>query len=401
MPRDPATGAYSLPGLPFVPGTPAYASQVNDKFSDVADALTLSLSRDGQGAMLAPLKLIGGSLMLPALTFTSEPTTGLYYPGANSMALGVASTLVQQWAPTGSTFSRPLVVNAGTVDSTAVTGTGTGTGAGGTFTGGATNGRGVQGTGTGNANGVRGTGGPNSGTGVEGVGGATNGVVVIGSGAGSGDGVTGTGGATNGRGVVGTGGGSGAGVRGVGGPSGGDGLIAIGGGSAGRGVNALGAPGQAGGLFTAGTAATAAVPQMAIRVAQGYVTFESTVSPASTTPIQNALTPANIVKAWATLQTNINGTVTILDGFNIASATTSNITNRMTVTFAQPFASANYTVVVSWQVSDGIVSPFSTTASSVEIRGRDFSSGSTPPQFIERPLNSTSNTIRLMCIGTQ
>src|SRR4051812_38351827 len=56
MARD-GTGTYSLPGSDFVAGTTASSAAVNDKFSDIASALTASISKDGQTTPTADLPM--------------------------------------------------------------------------------------------------------------------------------------------------------------------------------------------------------------------------------------------------------------------------------------------------------------------------------------------------------
>jgi len=48
--------------------------------SDIANEMTNSLSRDGQGGMLSPLQFADGTLVAPSISFTTEPTLGFYRP---------------------------------------------------------------------------------------------------------------------------------------------------------------------------------------------------------------------------------------------------------------------------------------------------------------------------------
>jgi hypothetical protein len=91
MPRNPS-GDYSLPaGNPVVSGTPISSATQNSTMTDVATALTDSLSRTGKGGMLVPFQLSDGTVVAPALTFTTEPTTGVYHPGVSQYAVAVES----------------------------------------------------------------------------------------------------------------------------------------------------------------------------------------------------------------------------------------------------------------------------------------------------------------------
>jgi len=93
MPRN-ASGDYSLPaGNPVTTGTVISSAVQNSTMQDIATALTDSLSRTGKGGMLVPFQLADGTSVAPALTFTTEPTTGLYHPGVSTYAVVVQGTL--------------------------------------------------------------------------------------------------------------------------------------------------------------------------------------------------------------------------------------------------------------------------------------------------------------------
>lgn len=103
MPRD-ANGNYTLPpGNPVVSGTPISSAVQNSTMSDVATALTDSLSRSGLGGMSGPFKLVDGTQGSPALTFISEPTTGVYRPGAGQYAVSVLGAVAFQMNGAGAT----------------------------------------------------------------------------------------------------------------------------------------------------------------------------------------------------------------------------------------------------------------------------------------------------------
>jgi len=78
LPTD-SGGNYSLPsGSTAVGGTTALATTHNTPLSDIATGLTDRVMRNGSAPMIAPLKLIDGTQAVPALTFTSDPSIGLY-----------------------------------------------------------------------------------------------------------------------------------------------------------------------------------------------------------------------------------------------------------------------------------------------------------------------------------
>jgi hypothetical protein len=81
MPRD-GSGNYSLPvGNPVASGTVIESDWANDTLTDVGTALTGSLPTNGEKPMSAPLKLADGTASAPSLTFNSQASTGLYWPG--------------------------------------------------------------------------------------------------------------------------------------------------------------------------------------------------------------------------------------------------------------------------------------------------------------------------------
>lgn len=87
MPRN-GSGTSSVINT-FVIDTVADPDEVNANFTDVADQLTNSLPRDGQAGMNAPLPLQNGTDALPALTFSSDPDTGLYRRSANTLGISL------------------------------------------------------------------------------------------------------------------------------------------------------------------------------------------------------------------------------------------------------------------------------------------------------------------------
>jgi len=94
MPRN-ASGTYTLPaGNPVVTGTTIEASWANSTLSDVGNEITNSLSRNGEGGMLAPFRLSDGSVSAPGIAFTNETSSGMYRPGSSQMGLAVSGTAV-------------------------------------------------------------------------------------------------------------------------------------------------------------------------------------------------------------------------------------------------------------------------------------------------------------------
>ena len=85
MARD-ANGNYTLPpGNPVVPLTIIETDWANPTMTDIAAALSDSLSRTGQGGMLVPLKFADGTVNSPGIQFENDPNTGIWRSGDGSM----------------------------------------------------------------------------------------------------------------------------------------------------------------------------------------------------------------------------------------------------------------------------------------------------------------------------
>lgn len=86
-------GTYSLPvGNPVASLSTITSSWANTTLTDIANALTDSLSRSGLGGMSAPLGLADGSAAAPGLSFVADPDSGFYRPGANLVAIATGGT---------------------------------------------------------------------------------------------------------------------------------------------------------------------------------------------------------------------------------------------------------------------------------------------------------------------
>lgn len=97
------SGTYSLytPGNPVVPSTVVTTTWANNTLSDIATALTDSLSRSGQGGMSASLGLASGVIGAPGLSWTAETTSGLYRAGAGDFRYSIAATDIASIVPQG------------------------------------------------------------------------------------------------------------------------------------------------------------------------------------------------------------------------------------------------------------------------------------------------------------
>jgi len=97
-----SSGTYTLPaGNPVVTGTLIESSWANSTLSDIASALTDSLSRSGQGSMTAALRLADGTSTAPGLAWASETNTGLYRYGSADTRFLVTGIEIQKWLATG------------------------------------------------------------------------------------------------------------------------------------------------------------------------------------------------------------------------------------------------------------------------------------------------------------
>lgn len=91
MPRD-INGNYTLtPQNPVFPHQLILADWANPTMSDIAAALTDSLSRTGSGGMLVPFKFADGTISNPGITWTNEPSSGWYRNGVNDFWYAIAN----------------------------------------------------------------------------------------------------------------------------------------------------------------------------------------------------------------------------------------------------------------------------------------------------------------------
>ena len=89
MPRD-ASGNYTLPvGNPVVTGTTITSTWANSTMNDMKIAMQDSLSRSGNGPMLAPLKNVSGTAAAPGITFNLESSTGWYRAGPGDVRYSI------------------------------------------------------------------------------------------------------------------------------------------------------------------------------------------------------------------------------------------------------------------------------------------------------------------------
>jgi hypothetical protein len=125
MPRN-GSGTYSLPtGNPVEPNTTIETEWANTTLEDVGNELTNSLSRTGEGGMLAPLRFDDGSDSVPGMAWLTETSSGFYREGAAEFWATVLAEPVLQFTdngvlvPSGKTFTvQGTQINSGSLDVT-------------------------------------------------------------------------------------------------------------------------------------------------------------------------------------------------------------------------------------------------------------------------------------------
>jgi hypothetical protein len=101
MPRD-GNGNYTLPLPPVVADTTIESVHENSTNSDLAQALTDSLSRGGSGGMTTQLGVVDGNTADPGLKFISETQSGFYRASAGDVRCTLLAA--DQWRVTATGF---------------------------------------------------------------------------------------------------------------------------------------------------------------------------------------------------------------------------------------------------------------------------------------------------------
>lgn len=107
MPRN-ASGNFTLPLPAVVTGTVIESLWANTTMNDLAASITDSLDRYGRGGMVAPFRMVDGTVSTPAISFSSETNTGLYKPSAGVVSLSVLGAEVQTWTSAATTLGVDL-----------------------------------------------------------------------------------------------------------------------------------------------------------------------------------------------------------------------------------------------------------------------------------------------------
>lgn len=118
-----SSGTYTLPvGNPVVSGTVIEASWANGTLSDIAAALTDSLSRSGQGGMTSSLRIIDGSASVPSLAFANETGSGAYRAAAGDWYLTVLGNNIARFRASGVTITGDIGATTATISGSATIG---------------------------------------------------------------------------------------------------------------------------------------------------------------------------------------------------------------------------------------------------------------------------------------
>jgi hypothetical protein len=83
-------------GQPVVTGTVIQSSTFNALVADIASTFNNVVTRDGQGPMTAPFKLLAGTVTIPGLSFNAESSTGLYWPSTGNLAFTASGVEVMR-----------------------------------------------------------------------------------------------------------------------------------------------------------------------------------------------------------------------------------------------------------------------------------------------------------------
>lgn len=98
-----SAGTMAAVNGPYTAGSVISSSVINARLADIENELTLSLSTQAKGGMVAALRGTDGTVTAPAFSFTSETGTGLYRIGSSD--LGVAINQSKKLELTSSLFT--------------------------------------------------------------------------------------------------------------------------------------------------------------------------------------------------------------------------------------------------------------------------------------------------------
>ncbi|CAB5223424.1 Intramolecular chaperone auto-processing domain containing protein, partial [uncultured Caudovirales phage] len=90
------------------------SSWANSTLSDLADSITNSLARNGEGGMTAPLRVLDGTVTVPGLGFANETGSGLYRAAAGDVGLTVLGARILRLQAAGASVTGTLGVSGAT-----------------------------------------------------------------------------------------------------------------------------------------------------------------------------------------------------------------------------------------------------------------------------------------------
>jgi hypothetical protein len=112
MPRN-GSGTFTLvTGNPVVSGTIIESTWANSTLADIADSITNSLARNGEGGMTAALRLTDGVVGTPSLAFANETSSGLYRAAAGDLGLAVLGNRILRLQAAGASVTGTLNVSS-------------------------------------------------------------------------------------------------------------------------------------------------------------------------------------------------------------------------------------------------------------------------------------------------
>ena len=111
MPRN-GSGTFTLvTGNPVVSGTIIESTWANSTLADIADSITNSLARNGEGGMTAALRVVDGTVSVPGLAFANETGSGLYRAAAGDVGLAVLGSRILRLQASGATVTGTLTTD--------------------------------------------------------------------------------------------------------------------------------------------------------------------------------------------------------------------------------------------------------------------------------------------------
>jgi hypothetical protein len=100
------SGTYTKAVSSFSPGGTITASDHNSLWDDIVAEITNSVAADGQTTMTGPLKAANGTAAAPTLAFASDPDSGWYRAGVNSLGLALEGSAHLVFTTSSATWNK-------------------------------------------------------------------------------------------------------------------------------------------------------------------------------------------------------------------------------------------------------------------------------------------------------